>query len=105
MQDVGGISDRGRSGARARARRLRAADRSEQARGERILSRDAVVHVRRLLEEARQHLLELVERKGRVGAVLLHRALDADARADPDRALGVVRPDEEDVALGRLGRE
>src|SRR5213078_2938911 len=56
---------------------LRAADEGHEPLGERVVAPDRVPGLRRLLEEARQHLLELLELEGGVRPVALDRALDA----------------------------
>src|SRR5207249_7657806 len=94
-----------RSAAGPRPPSLRPADDAEEPPGERIVAQHGVVDVGGLLEEWRQHLLEVVERVRRVGAVLLDRALGARTVADPELTLGIARADEEKAALGGVGRD
>src|SRR5262245_20508462 len=103
VQDLTRLADRGRTRAGARTRFLHAADESEQTGGERVVAENRVVHVRRLLEQARQDPLELVDGMGGVRAVVLDGALRACAPTGPQLALGVSRAYEHDEALGRVG--
>ena len=105
VQEVPRVADGGGPGAGARLHLLRAADEGHEPLDERVVAPDRVPDLRRLLEQARQHLLELLELEGGVRPVALDRALDARARAHPLLALRIARADEEDEALGRVGRE
>ena len=105
VQDLAGLADRRRPAAGPRPPSLRPADETEETPGERIVAQHGVVDVGCFLEQWRQHLLEVVERMRRVCAVLLDRALGARTVADPELTLGIARADEEEVALGRVGRD
>src|SRR5439155_23392401 len=94
VQDLAGLADRRRSAASPRSPGLRPADEAEETPGERIVAQHGVVDVGCFLEEWRQHLLAVVEQMGRVGAVLLDRALGARTVADPELTLGIARADE-----------
>src|SRR5213083_2643471 len=89
----------------ARLHLLRAADEGHEPVRERVVPPDRVPDLRRLLEEARQLPLEILELEGGVRPGALDGALDAGARAHPELALGVARADEEDEALLQVGRE
>ncbi len=105
MQEVARLADGGGPGAGARLHLLRAADEGHEPLRERVVPPDRVPGLRRLLEEARQLPLEILELESGVRPVALDGALDAGARAHPELALGVMRADEEDEALLGVGRE